>query len=144
MDPYILNYDKRDPSAIHIFFSWEKKNKTCVISKKGERFLVLIFTGLERTKIFYVYWLPSSYCFFRTTTTYHNIVPPKRDARLPSYCRLSALLLRFKWQSIRCGILLMLFMVPYQKDFTSSRTVQFCIREEWDRLDMISVKCRVA
>lgn len=144
MDPCILNYDKRDPSAIHFFFSGEKKNKTCVISKKGEQFLVLIFTGLERTKRFDVYCLPSSYCFFRTTSTYHNIAPPKRDARLPSYCRLSVLLLRFKWQSIPCGILLMLFTVPYQKDFTSSRTVQFCIRGEWDLLDMTSVKCRVA
>lgn len=144
MDPCILNYDKRDPSAIHFFSHGRKRTKLASLVKKVNNSLCLIFTGLERTKRFDVYCLPSSYCFFRTTITYHNIVLPKRDARLPSYCRLSALLLRFKWQSIRCGILLMLFMVPYQKDFTSSRTVQFCIRGEWDLLDMTSVKCRVA
>lgn len=131
----------------YIFFSREKKNKTVVISKKGEQFLVRpIFTGLEITKRFNLMFIAYQVVvvFLRTTTTYHNIVPSNRDAALPGYCRLIALLLRCKWQSIRCGTLLMLFMVPYQKDFTSSRTVQFCIREEWDLLDMISVKCRVA
>lgn len=27
MDPYILNYDKRDPSAIHIFFLMGEKEQ---------------------------------------------------------------------------------------------------------------------
>lgn len=75
MDPYILNYDKRDPSAIHIFFSWEKKNKTCVISKKGEQFLVLIFTGLERTIYFMFIGYQVVIVFLEqlqhTTTSYH-------------------------------------------------------------------------